>query len=106
MRLIDAPVGLFMSSRELCVKTEYFTNGGVDAYIVSSGERFWGGAKTAKELNNVEVTPIDPEELRPKGRWEWDERFHDYACSECHNWDLKTPNYCSNCGAKMEVDNG
>ena len=38
------------------------------------------------------------------GRWVWDNRFSDYTCSECHNWDLKTPNYCSNCGAKMEVD--
>lgn len=38
------------------------------------------------------------------GRWIWDNRFHDYTCSECHNWDLKTPNYCSNCGAKMDGD--
>ena len=36
-----------------------------------------------------------------RGRWIWDERFHDYTCSECHNWDLKTPNFCSNCGADM-----
>jgi len=36
------------------------------------------------------------------GRWEWDNRFHDYTCSECRNWDLKTPNYCSNCGARMD----
>ena len=36
------------------------------------------------------------------GEWKWDERFSDYTCSLCHNWDLKTPNYCSNCGAKMD----
>lgn len=40
-------------------------------------------------------------DARKKGRWVWDERFHDYTCSECHNWDLKTPNFCSNCGAEM-----
>ena len=38
------------------------------------------------------------------GKWVWDNRFHDYTCSICHNWDLKTPNYCSNCGAKMDGD--
>lgn len=36
------------------------------------------------------------------GKWVWDNRFHDYTCSICHNWDLKTPNYCSNCGALMD----
>ena len=36
------------------------------------------------------------------GRWIWDKRFADYVCSECHNWDLKTPNYCPNCGARMD----
>ena len=35
------------------------------------------------------------------GEWKWDEKFYDYTCSLCHNWDLTTPNYCSNCGAKM-----
>ena len=39
------------------------------------------------------------------GRWVWDNRFHDYTCSECHNWDLKTPNYCSNCGTPMDGGN-
>jgi hypothetical protein len=39
--------------------------------------------------------------VRPKGRWIWDKRFSDYTCSVCHNWDLKTPNFCSNCGADM-----
>ena len=38
---------------------------------------------------------------RKRGEWIWDSRFSDYTCSECHNWDLKTPNFCSNCGADM-----
>lgn len=59
MRLIDAPVGLFMWNDTLCLKTEYFTNGRVEAYVVSSGECFWGGVRTAEEVNNIEVIPID-----------------------------------------------
>lgn len=38
------------------------------------------------------------------GEWKWDERFSDYTCSLCHDWDLKTPNYCSNCGTKMDKE--
>ena len=48
---------------------------------------------------------IDPEELRPKGRW-----IHDinnlYGCSECLERETmphkKLKNYCPNCGAKMD----
>lgn len=41
--LTDAPIGLFMRDGELCLKTEYVRpDGAVDAYIVSSGEAFWG----------------------------------------------------------------
>ena len=36
------------------------------------------------------------------GEWKWDKRFADYTCNLCGNWDLKTPNYCPNCGAKMD----
>jgi hypothetical protein len=38
--LRNYPYGLFMHGDTLCVKTEY----GNEAYIVSSGEAFWGGA--------------------------------------------------------------
>lgn len=41
--LADCPIGLFMCRGELCLKTEYGNNEGrIDAYIVSSGEFFWG----------------------------------------------------------------
>lgn len=60
MRLIDAPVGLFLSKEgELCMKTEHIADWGFEAYIVRSGETYWGGAKTAKERNNLDVTPVD-----------------------------------------------
>lgn len=40
----ECPIGLFVSDDgEICVKTEYHTaKGAVEAYIVSSGEFFWG----------------------------------------------------------------
>jgi hypothetical protein len=53
--LEDCPIGLFLSmDAELCLKTEY----GLESYIVSSGERFWGGAKNGEELRNVRVVPF------------------------------------------------
>ena len=60
---------------------------------------------------------IDPESLRPKGRWividddyEWNPDIEDEEyvvlecqCSECGERTKKDrPNYCDNCGAKME----
>lgn len=42
--LKECPVGLFVhETGELCLKTEYGNNEGrIDAYIVDSGEFFWG----------------------------------------------------------------
>lgn len=70
------------------------------------------------------IPSVDPEELRPKGHWEWyEEKFRDpiygvdydwgYRCSNCaHNLpdDYDDPEYppeiyyCPNCGAKMTED--
>jgi hypothetical protein len=58
--LKDCPIGLFAAKDgELCLKTEYGNNDGqIDAYIVRSGEYFWGGTSTAKEQREVLVTPV------------------------------------------------
>ena len=49
---------------------------------------------------------IDPESLRPHGRWKDACYYHDCPlCYECSNCGLKLmykPNYCPNCGSKME----
>lgn len=56
--LADCPIGLFEYQGELCLKTEYGTNDGrIDAYIVSSGEFFWGGGGIAGQ-RKVMVTPV------------------------------------------------
>ena len=54
VKLKDCPIGLFIKDGTLCVKTEY----GNEAYIVWSGEYFWGGAKTREEIGEILVLPI------------------------------------------------
>ncbi len=55
--LREYPKGLFMCDDTLCVKTEY----GNEAYIVWSGEYFWGGAETKAKIGDVKILPIDDE---------------------------------------------
>jgi hypothetical protein len=59
--LADCPVGLFMCGDELCLKTEYGNNEGrIDAYIVSTGEFFWGRSpQTIASQRATLVTPVD-----------------------------------------------
>jgi len=60
VKLKDCPIGLFTSEHgALCLKTEYGDNEGrIDAYIVDSGEFFWGGTNNAAEQRQVLVTPV------------------------------------------------
>ena len=60
--LADCPIGLFISaSGEICLKTEYGDNRGrIDAYIVSSGEFFWGSAPQTVESQRAQIVmPVD-----------------------------------------------
>ena len=71
MRLIDAPIGIFRFNGELVLKTEYYSKDKQsgkyipDCYIIRTGEYFWGGAKTANELINLDIEPVDFAELLP-----------------------------------------
>ena len=55
-----------------------------------------------------EFPEIDPESLRPKGRWVMKETMirspfaKNAYCSECLEETCYAYNYCPNCGAKME----
>jgi hypothetical protein len=42
----------------MSLKSEYKTNGQSDAYIVGTGEYFWGGATTPLERENLEVISL------------------------------------------------
>lgn len=60
--LAKCPIGLFESEGgELCLKTEYGNNEGrIDAYIVSSGEFFWGNPpQTIASQRKQLVSPMD-----------------------------------------------
>lgn len=63
--LAKCPIGLFYYKDELCLKTEYGNNEGrIDAYIVSSGEFFWGDwPQTIESQRRQHVRPVDIEAL-------------------------------------------
>lgn len=59
--LAECPVGLFQTeSGNLCLKTEYGDNEGrIDAYIVATGEFFWGAAPQSVASQRAQlVTPV------------------------------------------------
>jgi hypothetical protein len=65
--LAECPIGLFMYRDELCLKTEYGNNEGrIDAYIVSSGEFFWGDAPQTIASQRKQL--VRPVALQQKGK--------------------------------------
>ena len=64
--LDDLPCGAMFAFGDDCVavKSEYrCDNGLIEAFIVDSGEQFWGGVHTAKEQNELMVQPLTIEEV-------------------------------------------
>lgn len=63
--LAQCPIGLFWAGDELCLKTEYGNNEGrIDAYIVSTGEFFWGShPQTIPNQRMQMVRPVPEEAL-------------------------------------------
>lgn len=64
--LTECPIGLFLSDGGgLCIKTEYGNNEGrIDAFIVSSGEFFWGAApQTITSQRRQMVRPVTDDEV-------------------------------------------
>lgn len=110
----------------IAVKSEYrCANGLIEAFIINSGEQFWGGAETVREQIALMVQPLEIEEV-VHGRWEdmWDGKYANprYRCSVCkekanyksvqdellswHDVQVLTP-YCPYCLAKLDggIDN-
>ena len=63
--LAECPIGLFVYGDTLCLKTEYGNNQGrIDAYIVVSGEFFWGDApQTIATQRASLVAPLDTDAI-------------------------------------------
>lgn len=55
VRLKNMRPGLFLWRDELCLMTEY----GNDAYIVRSGEAFWGGTTSKAARGELMVMPVN-----------------------------------------------
>ena len=129
--LDELPCGTIFAFGDDCiaVKSEYrCSNGLIEAFIINSGEQFWGGVHTAKEQNELMVQPLEIEEVDAvevvHGRWEDVKETSLYVpdmkytvthtaetCSACkvrigfigsklYLYD----NICPNCGAKMDGD--
>lgn len=94
----------------IAVKSEYrCSNGLIEAFIIDSGEQFWGGAHTVREQHELVVQPMEVVEA-VHGRWVpviehgWIKREY-YVCSKCMSINRTgiAFNYCFNCGAKMDA---
>lgn len=66
VRLDECPPGLFVFGKTLCFRSEYLTTLEAprryqpDAYVVASGEYFWGGAKDSADRSSLMVQPVSP----------------------------------------------
>jgi len=59
IRLKDLPKGsLFLHEGTLALKTEYTTKGSPDAYIVGSGEYYWGGSDDREVRDETVVVQV------------------------------------------------
>lgn len=62
---------------------------------------------TVRSVKTSDIPTIDPESLRPHGRWEkvwgsWRNKQCN-CCSAVFTFDV-TMNYCPNCGANMDLE--
>ena len=64
VRLADLEPGkLFRFGETVGFKSEYRWGGAIEAFIVGSGEMFWGGTSTADKQRELMVEPIDLKKL-------------------------------------------
>jgi hypothetical protein len=56
--LSECEPGFFLFNDELCFKSKYTNDDGTPDAYCESGESFWGGVSTVKELRNIIVQPL------------------------------------------------
>ena len=55
----ELPVGsLFLYNKTIALKSKYRTDGKSDAYIVGSGEYFWGGTNNREDREKLEISEL------------------------------------------------
>lgn len=107
--LDDLPCGAIFAFGDDCiaVKSEYrCDNGLIEAFIIDSGEQFWGGVHTAKEQNELMVQPLEIVDAVEVVHAYWiGEEPGDWHCSHCGEYaadgGYEQTRYCPNCGADM-----
>ncbi len=57
--LAECPAGLFVYGDTLCFKSEYRHEGHTEAFVVESGEAFWGGMYDPVMRDALMVQPCD-----------------------------------------------
>lgn len=85
--LDELPCGTIFAFGDDCiaVKSEYrCSNGLIEAFIIDSGEQFWGGVHTAKEQNELMVQPLEIEEVDAVERYEYDAIIEKLENLLCH----------------------
>lgn len=78
--LDELPCGTLFAFGDDCiaVKSEYRCNNGlIEAFIIDSGEQFWGGVHTAEEQNALMVQPLEIEEV---------DTAEVVRCKGCKHW--------------------
>lgn len=56
--LAECQPGLFLYKDEVCFKSEYTKDDGTPEAFCDSGESFWAGCTTTKQLREVKVQPL------------------------------------------------
>ena len=85
--LDELPCGTLFAFGDDCiaVKSEYRCNNGlIEAFIIDSGEQFWGGAHTAKEQNELMVQPLTIEEADAVEVADFNAIVEKLECLLCH----------------------
>ena len=57
MPLESCPPGIFYHEGSFGFKTEYTTDGKIEAFCLSSGETFWGGVSSHEKRDALMVMP-------------------------------------------------
>lgn len=97
--LDELPCGTLFAFGDDCiaVKSEYRCNNGlIEAFIIDSGEQFWGGVHTAKEQNELMVQLLEIVDAVEVVR-----------CEDCKNHEpceVKGKVWCKKMGRYMKED--